>query len=263
MKHNANEPNGQSETDRGLSVLTTGSPLDANGFDPADYKWVPVLRRPRSDGWTPQRQVDFIAALADCGCVEQAAREVGMTARSCYRLRRLPGAGNFAAAWDAALSQAARKLVDLAFDRAINGSDEPVFDKEGIRVGRRMRPNDRLLMFLLRAYMPERFRHAHKGVRYPHEELPPTLECVDQAIRRLEPVAPEQPHLLMPPDELETELQCARILEGQLPHWYRGRPEITEPVESALGKEFERLLTEATGDPFLKSHEDEEDPFLD
>ena len=125
--------------------------LDAHGHDPADYQWVPVLRKPRADGWTPQRQVDFIAALADSGCVAVAAREVGMTVQSCYRLRRSPGAENFAAAWDAALHQASKMLADLAFDRAINGSDEPIFDREGRRVGRRMRHNDKLLMFLLRA----------------------------------------------------------------------------------------------------------------
>src|SRR5687767_841383 len=143
--------------------------LDAHGFDPAAYKWLPVLRKPRKDGWTPQRQRDFIAALADTGCVEHAARAVSMTPRSAYRLRREPGAETFAAAWDAALQHAARKLVDLAFDRAIHGTDEPVFDKEGRRIGRRMRQNDRLLMFLLRAYMPERFRHAHRDMRLPDE----------------------------------------------------------------------------------------------
>ena len=246
-----------------LPAITAGTELDAHGFDPGDYQWVPVLRRPRADGWTPQRQVDFIAALADSGCVEQAAREVGMSARSCYRLRRSPGSENFAAAWEAALAQAARSLVDLAFERAINGSDEPVFDKDGHRVGRRMRHNDRLLMFLLRAYMPERFRHAHKSVREPREPPPPATEPLAEALHRLEPVAPEEPHLLMPPDELETALQCTHILSGELPHWHRGRPEIEEPVESPLGVEFERLLAEAKGEaPPRSPGEDDDNAFL-
>ncbi|MFN2473212.1 MAG: hypothetical protein ABR588_04750 [Sphingomicrobium sp.] len=109
--------------------------FDAHGFDPAAYKWVPVLRRPRGDGWTGERQVAFIAALADGGCVTQAAREAGLSANSAYRLRRTPGAENFASAWDAAMAQAARGLVDLAFDRAINGSEEPIFNRDGDRVG--------------------------------------------------------------------------------------------------------------------------------
>src|SRR5947208_3611329 len=114
MKHNKYEPETGDET---LPALAPATELDAHGFNPADYKWVPVLRRPRAGGWTPQRQQDFIAALADCGCVEQAAREAGMSVVSCYRLRRSPGGENFAAAWEAALSQAAHRLVDVAFER--------------------------------------------------------------------------------------------------------------------------------------------------
>lgn len=238
---------------------------DAHGFDPGDYKWVPVLRKPRQDGWTPQRQRDYIGALAERGCVEQAAREVGMSVRSCYRLRHAPGADSFAAAWDAALAHAARGLVDLAFDRAIHGSAEPVFDKEGRRVGRRMRQNDRLLMFLLRAYMPERFRHAHRDTLAPGEAPPPTPAPLAQALQRLEPVPPEAPHLLTAPEELETTLQVADILDGELPHWHRGRGDAEPTPDSPLGPEFERALEDAKREAAglsPMSEEDDEDPFL-
>ncbi len=240
--NNANE---SPDREPNLPALAPSAELDAHGFSPADYKWVPVLRRPRADGWTPQRQVDFIALLADIGCVEQAAREVGMSVMSCYRLRRAPGAENFAAAWDAALAQAARKLVDLAFERAINGSEEPVFDKQGNRVGRRMRHNDRLLMFLLRAYLPDRFRHAHHSVRFPDEAPPAVAEAVGEALRRLEPVPPERPHLLMAPDELADELFMADALNGKLPHWRRGRPELSDPLPDPKDTQLERILDEA------------------
>ena len=226
------------------AALEPGPALDAHGFDPSAYKWVPVLRKPRSDGWTPQRQRDFIAALADFGCVEQAAREVHMSARSCYRLRRSPGAENFAAAWDAALHHAARKLVDLAFDRAIHGSDEPVFDKDGHRVGRRMRQNDRLLMFLLRAYMPERFRHAQRDARAPDEPLPPAAPPIPEALRLLEPAPPPEPHKLMPPEELEDALLVADLGTGELPHWHRGKGD-AEPYVDLTDPAFERELEAA------------------
>jgi hypothetical protein len=238
---------------------------DARGFNSADYQWVPVLRKPRKDGWTPQRQLDFIRALADMGCVEQAAREVGMSVTSCYRLRNSPGAESFAAAWDTALAHAARKLVDLAFDRAIHGSDEPVFDKQGRRVGRRMRQNDRLLMFLLRPYMPERFRHAYRDGLGKDEPLPPPAEPLGQVLERLEPVAPPEPHKLMPPDELETAIQCADILDGELPHWHRGRGDAEPVADYSLGPEFERALEAAKhggAEPFGVEGEGEEDPFL-
>jgi hypothetical protein len=218
--------------------------LDAHGFDPAEYKWLPVRRRPRKDGWTPQRQVDFIAALAHTGCVEQAALEVGMTARSCFRLRAAPGAESFAKAWDTALQHASARLLDLAFDRAVRGTDEPVFDRDGHVVGRRFRQNDRLLMFLLRAYMPERFRHAHRDWRAPDEALPPAAAPIAEALRLLQPVPPAEPHTLMAPEELEDALLVADIMPpGELPCWHRGKGD-AEPAwapDPAFEAELERL----------------------
>ena len=238
-------------TGNSLDVRKSEMTVDAHGHDPADYKWVPVLRRPRSDGWTPQRQRDFIAALADDGRVSHAAREVGMSENSCYRLRRSPGGENFARAWDVARAHAALRLIDIAFDRVIDGSEEPVFDKEGNRVGRRMRQNDRLHMFLLRAYHPERFRHAHLDVRHANEPAPPELPTLEEALRQLEPVAPEQPHLLMAPDELATALDVADALNGQLPHWHRGRPDHVpaQLVDEAFERALEKAKHAAAGLP--------------
>ncbi|MEA3061305.1 MAG: hypothetical protein QOJ94_1086 [Sphingomonadales bacterium] len=218
---------------------------DAYGFDPADYQWVPVLRKPRADGWSPQRQVDFIAALADTGSVTAAAGEVVMTVQSCYRLRRSPGAEAFAAAWDAALQEASKRLADIAFDRAVNGVDDPVLDKEGRCVYVRTRYNDRLLMFLLRAHQPDRYRHAHQNVRQTSEPPPPEVPPVAEALRSLEPVTPPEPHKLMSPDDLETAIQTADILDGTLPHWHRYKKFEGPPVKSLLGEEFERRLAAA------------------
>lgn len=103
---------------------------DAHGFDPAAYRWVPVLRKPRRDGWTPQRPLDFIRTLADTGIVEEAAGAAGMSV-TCYRLRNAPEGAAFAVAWETALAHAARRLVDIAFDRAIHGTDEPSSTRRG------------------------------------------------------------------------------------------------------------------------------------
>lgn len=62
--------------------------------------FAPVPVRPRRDGWTPARQAAFLGALAETGSVEQAAARVGLSRETAYRLRRKPGAGSFAAAWD-------------------------------------------------------------------------------------------------------------------------------------------------------------------
>ncbi len=184
--------------------------LDANGFDPAEFEWRPVPRRPRTDGWTPDVQRAFIQALADTGMVEHAAREVDMSVQSAYRLRRAPGSESFARAWTAALVAAAERVQDLAFARAIEGEDTPVFDRDGCRIGARWRTNDRLTMFILRAYFPERYRHAHENARSPAEPPPPSVAPVAEALAALAPVTPVEPQHLLPPDRLRTLVEGAR-----------------------------------------------------
>lgn len=66
--------------------------------------FMPVPARARRDGWTPERQRVFIAALARTGCVGRAAAAAGMSRESAYRLRRREGAARFAAAWDSILA---------------------------------------------------------------------------------------------------------------------------------------------------------------
>ena len=217
--------------------------IDANGFDPGEYDWVPVRRRARADGFSEAKQRLFIETVADTGSVETAAQTVGMTVQSCYRLRRAPGAEAFAAAWNAAIQQAAFKLADVAFERAINGSDEPVFDRDGRRVGRRLKPSDRMVMFLLRAHLPERYRHAHHSVRYPDEAPPPDIAPVAQAIAALEPVTPPEPHKLMPPEELDVAVEVADLCNGTLPHWHDPavRDDEAAPA-SPIDRAFDALL---------------------
>jgi len=57
-------------------------------YDASEYRWVPVRRRPRYDGWTEEKQRRLIEVLADTGLVGAACKEVGMTRASAYRLRR-------------------------------------------------------------------------------------------------------------------------------------------------------------------------------
>jgi hypothetical protein len=45
-----------------------------------------------------------------------------------FRMRRESGSTGFAAAWDAALVEASRRLVDIAFDRAVNGTLQAIID---------------------------------------------------------------------------------------------------------------------------------------
>lgn len=190
--------------------------LDAHGHDPAAYDWVPVLKKRRKDGWSPDKQRAFIEALADSGSVVTAALRVGMSESSAYRLRRSPGAEAFDRAWSAAIDAASKKLLDAAFERALVGTDEPVFDREGNRVGRRLRQSDRLLMFLLRAYGPDCFRDTGRD-RTPA----PVATPVAEALAHLHPAPPAAPAALMAPDDLAVALEVADLCDGALPHWYR------------------------------------------
>ena len=60
--------------------------------------------RAREDGWSELRQCGFLAALYLTGSVTAAARSVGMSRASAYRLRERAGAEDFAFAWDRVLS---------------------------------------------------------------------------------------------------------------------------------------------------------------
>jgi hypothetical protein len=133
-------------TDQPLPAPAPGPELPADLLD-----FTPVPRRFRHDGWTPERQKAFIAALAVTGCVERAARMVNIAQTNCYELRRAPGAEGFRRAWDAALDFAVPKLKDIAFQRAIEGELVPVFSG-GKLMGFRRKYNDKLLMFCLRHY---------------------------------------------------------------------------------------------------------------
>ena len=60
----------------------------------------PKIRR---DGWTPERQLRFLGALASTRSVTKAARAAGMSRESAYRLRSRKEGALFAAAWDRAI----------------------------------------------------------------------------------------------------------------------------------------------------------------
>ncbi len=119
--------------------------------DPQAFTAVPV--QPRQDGWTPERQRDFIQVLADTGSVSEAAWSQMMTAESAYRLRRRPGAETFCRAWAAALHVGVQRLTDIAIERAIRGVPEDIWYR-GEVVGERRRYDNKLLMFALRNHDP-------------------------------------------------------------------------------------------------------------
>ena len=214
--------------------------LDAHGFDPAEFEWRPVPRRPRADGWTPDVQQRFIEALGSLGTVERACAHVNMSVGSAYRLRNAPGAESFRRAWRDTLAAAAERLLDLCFERAIDGWQDPVFDRDGARIGSRQRFDHRLAITILRAYMPERFRHATNDTLRPDETLPPPAPAQAEVLATLAPVPPAEPHRLAAPDRMAVMIDGARgraEVEARYPtddaeHYRRPRVEDTHSVAS-------------------------------
>jgi hypothetical protein len=183
--------------------------IDAHGFDPGDFEWRPVPRRPRKDGWTPEIQQRFIEALARTGVVERACEEVGMSVRSAYDLRNARGGEGFARAWAAVLTRAADRLLDVAFEQAILGEEVPVYDQDGVRTGVKWKYNTRMAMFLLRAYHPARFGGT--------DVTPPKPAAVADVIASLAPVTPPDPHLLETPARLNAMLGDAEYQASKQP----------------------------------------------
>jgi hypothetical protein len=116
----------------------------------------PVQLRVRHDGWTADKQIRFIEALAGSKCVDEACRQVGMSDTSAYRLRNRPCGAAFRRAWDAALDCQVHRLEQAFIDRAINGVPRPIFYK-GEQVGEWRYFDERAAMFVLRHRRPHRY----------------------------------------------------------------------------------------------------------
>lgn len=140
-------------------------PLEADdpllGFRPVAHK------RPRRNSITPARQRAFIASLAECGIVTQAARSIGASMEALYKLRQWPGAEEFRAAWDAAIDRGVARLEDTALARAIEGEERMVVSG-GKLMGYETRYNDQLTMFFLRNRRGERYAPDWRALKPGH-----------------------------------------------------------------------------------------------
>ena len=109
--------------------------------EPEFLAFIPVPLRSRRDGWTPERQRAFIAAIAGGMASNHAARAVGMSKQTAHALRSRPGAESFAAAWEQAVRFAKTARRRKGMDRteaAVFGVAVPVTYR-GRVVGHQMR----------------------------------------------------------------------------------------------------------------------------
>jgi hypothetical protein len=133
------------------AVTDPGQPaIEAMPFDGIPLE----SSRKRLAGWSAERQKLFLTVLAETGQVHLAAAAARLSARSAQALRvRSPA---FDKGWRVAEQLAVGRLSPIAFDRAINGRLEQVY-QGGELVAERRVPNDKMLMWLLARLDPRRF----------------------------------------------------------------------------------------------------------
>lgn len=101
------------------------------------------------------RQGAFLAAFAECGSVTRAAGTAGVRLGDHHRW--LNEEDGYREAFREAEEEAVERLEEEARRRAVEGTEKPVF-YQGEQVGVVRDYSDTLLMFLLKAARPERYR---------------------------------------------------------------------------------------------------------
>ena len=212
--------------DQPLAITDADGAHPVPDYNPDDYRWVPVRRAPRYDGWTEEKQRRFIEVLADTGLVGHAARAVGMSRETAYRLRRSAQGAAFARAWDAARHHAGGLIEDIAFERAIEGVEHEVYNDAGEVIGARLVHDNRLLRYLLSHLKPDRYGAAARdGARDGDarplapaiDSSPAPFRALEESLRAMEPALPAPPEQLLAPDDLAAELEIADVADGTLP----------------------------------------------
>ena len=156
---------------RDLAPRPDAGDLPASSFQPSPE---------RHDGWTAQRQAAFLEALAATHSVSAAARQVGLSRQSAYKLRARLRGQPFDLAWEAAFRTAYDALLEAAMERAINGVEVPHFH-EGALVHVSRQFDERLTLALL-AMRPASGRAAlpswHPARDYDRDDFPALLARV-------------------------------------------------------------------------------------
>lgn len=134
-----------------MTDLADGTP------DPVPHDSGDEARPARASKRWPRWARPLLENLRETRSVQAACEAVGKERSTAYRLRHRDP--EFAKAWDEVMVVHREKLEASAMELATEGSKEPVFQK-GRLIGFVRKRYPGLLMFLLRAHLPE--RHAAK-----------------------------------------------------------------------------------------------------
>ena len=105
---------------------------------------------------TPERQVAFIRALAECGCVREACRRVGMSPESAYGSPAAPTRRASASPGTSRWTMRSAGSATRPSAAASTASPSPII-YQGELVGEHRRYDERLTMFILRYRDPARY----------------------------------------------------------------------------------------------------------
>ncbi len=124
--------------------------------------------------WTAKKEADFLAILSNGSSVQAAVQAIGCSRSNAYKRRQ--NDPEFAAQWDAAIEAGSDLLEDEAKRRAHEGVLEPVY-YQGQEVGQVRKYSDTLLMFMLKARRPDKFkeRKEQQLTGKDGERLKPTI----------------------------------------------------------------------------------------
>lgn len=120
----------------------------------ADARTTRTRQRAREDS-TEARKERFLVELARMANVSAAAKKAGVPRSTAYDWYKADPA--FAAKWDEAVEVAVDSLEKEAWRRARDGVLKPVYQK-GEKVGQVREYSDQLMVTLLKAHKPEKYR---------------------------------------------------------------------------------------------------------
>ncbi len=153
----------------------------------------------------------------------------------------------FASAAGAARHHAGGLIEDIAFERAIEGTEQEVIDASGGVIATRLVHDNRLLKYLLSHLKPERYGRVPSpgpGTRETPEPQGAAMPVLEDRLRAMEPALPAPAEQLLDPETLEDELALADAADGVLPRFLS---EQRKPKSAAALAAEERAARDARG----------------
>jgi hypothetical protein len=169
--------------------------------DTIEASFPPGARKPRYDGFTPEKIAAFLRDLAATGVVEHAAAAAGLSAAAAYAFRNRRQGRAFAKMWDAVLVHRTRaRLASELQGRAIAGCVS-VRRRDGEVVGEYHYYDNRLAMALLTRLdrLADREAASEAHLRALSEDLDEFIDCLaeggdaDAFVEARRPREPEPP----------------------------------------------------------------------